>query len=344
MNANRHYEEDDLALYAMGLLEAPATAAIAHEVATSADTQRRLADVQLKLAAFAAATVELGQVPEGSLDRLMASIELDRTTLSVPARKSTQIVIPIDQRKAPRELMPWIGWGFAALLALSTGVFYRDRAALDRRFIDEQAASSHNLDVLKAALASQTNDLDALRAHAASTQSKALGLQKTVAGQAETLNEQTRAAASTERERDVLRGTVAAQASQVAQLTADQAAAERIFDALRDPTALRVTLKKPTSKAAPTGRATYIASKGTLVFLGSNLKPLKLNKIYELWLMPADGSNPIPAGTFAPDSEGNASVINSRFQDAVNAKGFTVTIENAGGSQVPTLPIILAGL
>ena len=78
--------------------------------------------------------------------------------------------------------------------------------------------------------------------------------------------------------------------------------------------------------------------------MASNLNPLRSNKTYELWLMPADGSDPIPAGIFAPDSVGNANVIDAHFAHAAAAKGFTVTLENAGGSQIPTLPIILARL
>jgi len=43
-----------------------------------------------------------------------------------------------------------------------------------------------------------------------------------------------------------------------------------------------------------------------------------------------------------PDARGNASVVNTEFLRPLAAKGFGVTIEKEGGSQVPTLPIILA--
>jgi len=107
---------------------------------------------------------------------------------------------------------------------------------------------------------------------------------------------------------------------------------------------LRVTLTRPKSSAAPTGRATYVASRGTLVFLANNLAPLKSNKVYQLWLMPADGSKPVPIGTFAPDARGAATVVTAHFPRSVSAKGFSVTIEKEGGSQTPTLPIVLASV
>ena len=156
--------------------------------------------------------------------------------------------------------------------------------------------------------------------------------------------EQTQAAAIAARERDTLQATIAAQANQVAQLTSERARAEKVLEALNDRTALRVTLTEPKSAAAPTGRATYVASRGTLVFLASNLAPLESNKVYQLWLLPADGSSPVPAGTFVPDARGNATIVNAQLPRAVAAKGFAVTKENEGGAQTPTMPLLLAGL
>ena len=148
-----------------------------------------------------------------------------------------------------------------------------------------------------------------------------------------------------------LRETVAAQASQVAEqenqvarLSIDAAQSRQILDALTDRSALRVTLTKPKSRPAPSARATYVASRGTLVFLANDLASLKVGKVYQLWLMPADGSSPIPEGTFVPDGRGSANLVYAQLPRALVAKGFSVTIENAGGSQTPTLPIILAGV
>jgi anti-sigma-K factor RskA len=147
------------------------------------------------------------------------------------------------------------------------------------------------------------------------------------------------------RERETLHGTVATQASQLDHLTADAAAARQLLDTMTDSSAMRVTLTtKGATAPLPTGRATYVASKGSLIFLASNLEPLQPAKTYELWLIPAvEGGSPIPAGTFHPDARGNASVIMPPLPRGVEAKAFGVTVEDEGGATTPTQPIILAG-
>ncbi|WP_353070817.1 anti-sigma factor [Tunturiibacter gelidiferens] len=147
------------------------------------------------------------------------------------------------------------------------------------------------------------------------------------------------------KERETLRSAVTEQTSRIDHLTADAAAARQVLDAITDSSALRVTLNvKGAPPAVPQGRATYVASKGTLIFLAANLQPLQPSKTYELWLIPAgEGQNPIPAGTFRPDARGNASVIMPPLPKGVEAKAFGVTVEDEGGAATPTLPIILVG-
>jgi anti-sigma-K factor RskA len=77
--------------------------------------------------------------------------------------------------------------------------------------------------------------------------------------------------------------------------------------------------------------------------VADNLEPLQPAKVYELWLIPANGQDPIPAGTFHPDQRGSASVILPPLPKGVEAQAFGVTVEDEGGSLKPTLPIILAG-
>jgi hypothetical protein len=144
--------------------------------------------------------------------------------------------------------------------------------------------------------------------------------------------------------REAMRGAMTAQASTVDRLTADVAAARQVMDTMTDSSAMRVTLTKGKTAPVPQGKATYVASKGALIFLASNLEPLKPGKTYELWLIPAEaGGNPIPAGTFHPDERGNASVIMPPLPKGVEAKAFGVTVEDEGGAATPTQPIILAG-
>lgn len=145
------------------------------------------------------------------------------------------------------------------------------------------------------------------------------------------------------RERNLLQSTVASNAGQLTRLTADAAAARQLLDTLNDTTALRVTLQKPLTAPFPQARATYVAQKGSLIFLANNMEPLLPYKVYELWIIPADGRDPIPAGTFHPDARGNASVIMPNLPKGVEAKAFGVTIEDEGGATTPTLPIIMAG-
>jgi anti-sigma-K factor RskA len=107
---------------------------------------------------------------------------------------------------------------------------------------------------------------------------------------------------------------------------------------------MRVTLTPGShARSGPIGSVTYNADKGTLVFLASNLDPVRRFKTYELWLLPVDGSAPIPAGTFHPDDHGGGSIILPDMPKGIAAKAFVVTIEDTSGSSKPTPPIILAG-
>jgi hypothetical protein len=144
-------------------------------------------------------------------------------------------------------------------------------------------------------------------------------------------------------QRESMRGSVAEQNTQIAQLSNDTATAQQIMDTMTDPSAMRVTLTKTPATPVSQGRATYVANKGMLIFQANNMEPLQPSKVYELWLIPANGNDPIPAGTFHPDERGNASVMMPPLPKGVEAKAFGVTVENEGGSQKPTLPIIMAG-
>ena len=140
-----------------------------------------------------------------------------------------------------------------------------------------------------------------------------------------------------------LEESIATQASEIQRLNARAADSHQLMDALTDPQAVRATLTPKTPPRGPIGGVTYNPQKGALVFLASNLDPVQVYKTYELWVIPADGSAPIPAGTFHPDEHGSASVIMPNLPKGVDAKMFAVTIEDAGGSDKPTKPIIMAG-
>jgi len=155
------------------------------------------------------------------------------------------------------------------------------------------------------------------------------------------------ATATLYRDRDGLSGTVASQTGQIQRLIVADAPANQLMDTLNDPQAMRVTLTltaKPQPKPQPIAHATYSSANGGLVFVASNLERLQMYKVYELWLIPSDGHDPIPADTFHPDDHGNARVILQRPElKGVAVKAFGVTVEDDGGSQTPTPPIFMAG-
>ena len=130
---------------------------------------------------------------------------------------------------------------------------------------------------------------------------------------------------------------------QIAVLSAEAAHAQEVLDALTSPDAKQVTLTEGKAAPAPTGRTSYLPEKGALVFIGNNLRPIPAGKTYELWVIPADGKAPIPAGIFRPDDHGSASVVLPKLPEGVPAKAFGVTIESAEGSASPTSPIVLVG-
>ena len=144
-------------------------------------------------------------------------------------------------------------------------------------------------------------------------------------------------------QKDGLQQTVATERNQLAQTQSAAELANALMENVKDPTAQHVSLTSTGTKPPPEGRASYVAEKGSLVFLASNLEPLKEYKTYELWIIPADGKAPIPAGTFKPDERGNASVLLPQLPKGVAAQAFGVTIEDGDGAQSPTMPIILKG-
>ena len=123
---------------------------------------------------------------------------------------------------------------------------------------------------------------------------------------------------------------------------AENVRAQALLDVLTAPTAQRVTLTTGKTPPAPSARAIYLASRGALILQASNMQPLPPNKTYELWVIPAQGA-PIPAGTFRPDASGSGSLVMPSIPQGVTAKAFGITIENEGGSNTPTMPIVLSG-
>lgn len=119
--------------------------------------------------------------------------------------------------------------------------------------------------------------------------------------------------------------------------------AQDLIDVLTAKHATQVTLTETKQTPHPVGHTIYLQDKGALIFVASNLHSLPADKTYELWLIPANGKAPLPAGLFRPDATGSASVVMPPLPPGVPAKAFGVTIEDIQGSETPTLPIVLSG-
>lgn len=129
-----------------------------------------------------------------------------------------------------------------------------------------------------------------------------------------------------------------------AQAQADaNAQAQRVLDLLSARNAQHVVLTAANVRPVPSARAVYLAAQGSLILEASNLAPVPQDKTYELWIIPANGKAPVPAGLFRPDATGSASLVLPKLPKGVEAKAFGVTVENASGSATPTLPIVLSG-
>ncbi len=140
-----------------------------------------------------------------------------------------------------------------------------------------------------------------------------------------------------------LNDTVDDESALVSNLAGKASRAQQVLDVINAPNAQRVTLSASKTPPAPTAHALYLPDRGALLFQASNLKPVPAGKTYELWVIPANGQAPLPAGTFRPDAQGYASVVLPKLPSGVPAKLFGVTVENDGGSQSPTMPIVLSG-
>jgi anti-sigma-K factor RskA len=131
---------------------------------------------------------------------------------------------------------------------------------------------------------------------------------------------------------------------QTTELQVDQAKLNEIEGFLRGNDTVQVSLhEKPGAVKAPEGHAVYSSRSGKLIFTAENLPAPPSGKAYELWILPASGGAPIPAGVFTPDAQGKGGIVFPSVPENVVAAGFGITVEDAAGSLAPTSAIILSG-
>ncbi|HLV88112.1 MAG TPA: anti-sigma factor [Candidatus Sulfotelmatobacter sp.] len=118
--------------------------------------------------------------------------------------------------------------------------------------------------------------------------------------------------------------------------------AKELLSSLTAPDAEKYVLTAGNKPPQPQGRAIYVASSGTLVFIASHMPALPPQKAYELWLIPDTGT-PIPAGVFKPDGQGSAAVVKPPLPVGITAKTFAITVEPEAGSDAPTSHPVMVG-
>jgi len=141
------------------------------------------------------------------------------------------------------------------------------------------------------------------------------------------------------RENIVLRARRDGLALELEQTKRKAALAMEVMDMMNDPQLPRQTLVSASKPPQPQLKTIYQPQKGHVLLMANNLPVLPDDKVYELWLLPANGGAPMPAGTFTPDAKGNTMMMHAMDNGGIDAKAFAVTIEPRGGSQTPTMPI-----
>ena len=285
MTLPRHIPEDDLALFALALMQ-PEEAALTLAHLKHCDVCRgEVARLQGDLLTYAM-TAEMHSPPPEARDRLLRAVAKERKFLpqtpvpqpaiAVRQQDFTRIPVAYEEPKRGTGLFSWAGWAIAAGLAGLAGWQFYQGQDMRRTIAVESAALDHVPE-------SQPNG--------------------------------------------------------------DIARAREVLQTLTDPTAMQVAMHFPVPHKVekPEAHAAYVATTGDLIFVASHLRPLPGNRTYELWLLPASGNAPLPAGLFRPDANGNASVVLPTLPKNIAAKGFGVTEESDGGTTRPTPPILLAG-
>ena len=103
---------------------------------------------------------------------------------------------------------------------------------------------------------------------------------------------------------------------------------------------VRANMKGQASASNATGLALWSKANGML-FSATQLPALPAGSVYQLWTI--TGTTATSAGLLTPDASGAVRLELPVPANAVRPDAFGVTIEPAGGSPAPTLPIVLLG-
>lgn len=324
MNGPRHLSQDDLALFALQSLEGEELAQALDHLERCEDCRHEVARFQGDLAGYALANSELQTPPAAARERLLSAVAKEKKLVPertvAPLRRSSTAV-PVAQMP-PVDTLP--EEHVLEMVRPHDGeLFLSARGRRTDRREEETLRSAPRKANPAAAILAWTGWA------AAAALAVMAGMQYRV--------------------RQNLQGEFNAQTAALARANSSLDEAEATLHTLTDAGAMQVSLHVPpatgTPPVEPEGHAAYNAQSGALVFIADHLTPLPQGKTYELWLLPPDkNAAPVPAGMFKPDARGVASVMMPDIPKGQPALGFGVTIEDDGGSQKPTLPIVMMGL
>jgi anti-sigma-K factor RskA len=88
------------------------------------------------------------------------------------------------------------------------------------------------------------------------------------------------------------------------------------------------------------GTATVLisSSKDALVIKMKDVPPPPAGKVYQMWLIPKDGSAPVSEGLMDKEALSRPAVV----KGIASAASLGITVEPAGGSATPTSPTVAA--
>ncbi|MDE1161529.1 MAG: anti-sigma factor [Acidobacteriaceae bacterium] len=330
MNTMTHLSQDDLALFALQLLEGEELENAIQHLERCEQCRQEVARFQGDLVGYALAQSELHTPPAAARERLMRRVAKEKK-IALPVA----VPRPAEPARAAVASLPAYEHSSASVPVAQPIPLPQERPATDT---GELFLASRGRRIFE----SEPEEVEETR-HGRNPVVSILGWTgwAIAAGMAVVAGLQFR-------ERQSALGDLAAQQVKTQSVESSLTEAQTTLDTLTDAGAMQVSLHMLVNgqpePPKPEGHAAYIAGKGSLVFIASHLQPIDPNKTYQLWLLPADGQNPVPAGTFRPDSRGIATVVMPEIPKGIAAKGFGVTVEEQGGSKTPTPPIILAGM
>ncbi|MBI4265868.1 MAG: anti-sigma factor [Acidobacteria bacterium] len=127
-------------------------------------------------------------------------------------------------------------------------------------------------------------------------------------------------------------------AADARQATSDLQSAMGVLAA---PDVARIDLAGQPAAPQASARALWSRARG-MVFTASNLPPLPAGRVYQVWVVTAQG--PVSAGLLTPDAAGGGTVYFSTPPDIPAPTAVAVTLEPAGGLSAPTGAFYLMGL